>query len=164
MRLVANTYVVRTDAERVGGQGKIVKAIDGDDGAHVALKLISRRDADETQKVFFRREVEALYLLDHPNIVSLLAFGEDEHEDAFYLVMPCFDKNLPDALPADGELGWDDFAEQWGLPLVEALAHAHQRDVVHRDVKPANILIAEDGTPKLADFGSARFVARCSRS
>jgi hypothetical protein len=45
---VANRYVVRTDAERIGGQGKIVKAIDGDDGAQVALKLISRGDADET--------------------------------------------------------------------------------------------------------------------
>jgi hypothetical protein len=153
---VANRYVVRTDAERIGGQGKIVKAIDGDDGAQVALKLIFRRDADETQKVFFRREVEALYLLDHPNIVSLRAFGEDEHEDAFYLVMPWFDKNLSEVLPADGDLGWDDFAEKWGLPLVEALAHAHQRDVVHRDVKPANILIAEDGTPKLADFGISK--------
>jgi hypothetical protein len=153
---VANRYVVRTDAERVGGQAKIVKAVDGDDGAQVALKLISRRDADETQRVFFRREVEALYLLEHPNIVSLRAFGEDEHEDAFYLVMPWFDKNLPEVLPADGDLGWDDFAEQWGLPLVEALAHAHQRDVVHRDVKPANILIAEDGTPKLADFGISK--------
>lgn len=156
MRLVATRYLVKTDAERVGGQGKIVRAIDGEDGAEVALKLISRRDADETQRVFFRREVEALHLLDHPNIVSLRAFGEDDHEDAFYLVMPWFDKNLPAVLPTDGDLGWDDFAERWGLPLVEALAHAHQRDVVHRDVKPANILIAEDGTPKLADFGISK--------
>ncbi|GLI00954.1 hypothetical protein Pa4123_62300 [Phytohabitans aurantiacus] len=154
--MVANRYVVKTDAERVGGQGKIVKAVDGNDGAHVALKLISRRDADETQKVFFRREVEALYRLDHPNIVSLLAFGEDDREDAFYLVMPWFDRNLVDLLQSDGELGWDDFVEQWGLPLVEALAHAHERDVVHRDVKPANILIDEDGTPKLADFGISK--------
>ncbi|WP_148083641.1 bifunctional serine/threonine-protein kinase/DEAD/DEAH box helicase [Micromonospora sp. Llam0] len=153
---MANRYLVNTDAERIGGQGKIVKAIDGSDGTQVALKLISRRDADEIQKVFFRREVEALYLLDHPNIVSLLAFGEDEHEDAFYLVMPWIDKNLLGVLPSDGELGWDDFAEQWGLPLVEALAHAHQRDVVHRDVKPANILIDQDGTPKLADFGISK--------
>jgi hypothetical protein len=145
-----------TDDERIGGQAKIVKATDGTDGARVALKLISRRDADETQRVFFRREVDALYLLDHPNIVSLRDFGEDDDADAFYLAMPWFDRNLLDVLPKDGDLGWDDFAEQWGLPLVEALAHAHQRDVVHRDVKPANILIAEDGTPKLADFGISK--------
>ncbi|MER6828837.1 AAA domain-containing protein [Streptosporangium sp. NPDC000563] len=153
---MANRYVVGADAERIGGQGKIVKAIDGGDGTQVALKLISRRDADEIQKEYFRRDVEALYLLDHPNIVSLRDFGEDEDEDAFYLVMPWFDKNLPEVLPADGDLGWDDFADQWGLPLVEALAHAHQRDVVHRDVTPSNILIAEDGTPKLADFGISK--------
>lgn len=157
MRVVANRYVVTTDAERIGGQGKIVKAIDGDDGgAKVALKLIPRHDADETQRVFFRREVEALYRLDHPNIVSLRDCGEDEDEDEFYLVMPWFEKNLLEKLPADGDLGWDDFVEQWGLPLVEALAHAHERDVVHRDVKPKNILIAEDGTPKLADFGISK--------
>jgi hypothetical protein len=156
LRLVANRYAVSDGAERIGGQGKIVKAIDGDDGTQVALKLISRREADEIQKEYFRREVEALYLLDHPNIVSLRTFGEDENEDAFYLVMPWLDKNLPEVLPADGDLGWDDFADQWGLPLVEALAHAHQRDVVHRDVKPENILIAEDGTPKLADFGISK--------
>ncbi|WP_144127956.1 AAA domain-containing protein [Catellatospora sichuanensis] len=154
---MAERYVVKTDKERSGGQAKILKAIDTEgDGAVVALKLISRADADEIQRVFFRREVDALYLLDHPNIVSLIAFGEDEAEDAFYLVMPWFDRNLLSVLPADGDLGWDDFAEQWGLPLVEALAHAHERDVVHRDVKPANILIAEDGTPKLADFGISK--------
>ncbi|WP_067481883.1 AAA domain-containing protein [Actinomadura hibisca] len=153
---MADRYVVGTEPERIGGQGKILKAFDAVDGAQVALKLISRHEADEIQKEYFRRDVEALYLLDHPNIVSLRAFGEDEHEDAFYLVMPWFDKNLPGVLPEDGDLGWDDFAEQWGLPLVEALAHAHQRDVVHRDVKPANILIAEDGTPKLADFGISK--------
>ncbi|RNH98227.1 hypothetical protein EEZ25_27065 [Micromonospora aurantiaca] len=156
MRLVANRYLVKTDAERIGGQGKIVEAIDGEDGAQVALKLISRREADATQRAFFRREVDALYRLDHPNIVSLRGFGEDEQQDAFYLVMPWFDKNLLQELAAEEDLGWDDFADRWGLPLVEALAHAHERDVVHRDVKPANILIAEDGSPKLADFGISK--------
>lgn len=83
MRLVADRYLVRTDAERIGGQGRIVEAIDGEDGARVALKLISQRDADATQRAFFRREVEALYRLDHPNIVSLHDFGDDEQQDAF---------------------------------------------------------------------------------
>ncbi|MFF5291922.1 serine/threonine-protein kinase [Paractinoplanes globisporus] len=154
---MANRYLVNTDAEQIGGQGTIVKAIDGrDNGAPVALKFISRRDADETQRAFFRREVEALHRLDHPNIVSLRDAGEDEQRDAFFLVMPWFDRNLLQVLAAEGELGWDDFADQWGLALAEALAHAHERDVVHRDVKPANILVGEDGTLKLADFGISK--------
>lgn len=112
MRLVANRYAVNTDDERIGGQGKIVQAVDGRSGGHVALKLISRRDADQTQKTFFRREVDALYRLDHPNIVSLLDFGEDENEDAFYLAMPWFEKNLLEELPGpEDDFGWDDFAE-----------------------------------------------------
>jgi serine/threonine-protein kinase len=83
LQLVADRYLVNTDAEQVGGQGTIVKAIDGrDNGAPVALKFISRRDADETQRAFFRREVEALHRLDHPNIVSLRDAGEDELRDA----------------------------------------------------------------------------------
>lgn len=49
--------------------------------------------------------------------------------------MPWFDKNLLQELAAEEDLGWDDFADRWGLPLVDALAHAHERDVVHRDVK-----------------------------
>lgn len=122
MRLAANRYVVNTDDERIGGQGKIVKAVDGSDGTHVALKLISRRDADQTQKTFFLREVDTLYLLDHPNIVSLLDFGEDETEDTFCLVIPWFEQNLLQVLPGPEEdFGWDAFAERWGLPLVEAL-------------------------------------------
>lgn len=157
MQLVADRYLVNADGEQVGGQGTIVKAIDGrDNGAPVALKFISRRDADETQRAFFRREVEALHRLDHPNIVSLRDAGEDDQRDAFFLVMPWFDRNLLQVLAAEGELGWDDFADQWGLALADALAHAHERDVVHRDVKPANILVGEDGTPKLADFGISK--------
>jgi serine/threonine protein kinase len=156
LRVVADRYVVKPDEERRGGQGTVLKALDSRGDGLVALKLISRRDADETQKVFFRREVEALYRLDHPNIVSLVDFGDDDGEDAFYLAMPWIDGNLLDILAAEEDLGWDDFAEKWGLPLIDALAHAHERDVVHRDVKPANILIDKDGTPKLGDFGISK--------
>jgi serine/threonine protein kinase len=92
----------------------------------VALKLISRHDADETQRAFFLREIDALQRLDHPNIVSLRDAGEDEEQDAFYLAMPWFEKNLSQELAEVEDLGWDDFADQWGVPLVDALAHAHE--------------------------------------
>nr|WP_274542856.1 serine/threonine-protein kinase [Rhodococcus opacus] len=156
MRVVADRYVVVHDSERSGGQSTVVKATDTVTAAHVALKLIPRHDADPTQKVFFRREVDALGRLTHPNIVSLLDYGEDEGEDAFFLVFEWFEKNLLASLPSLDDFGWDDFIEHWGMPLIDALAYAHERDVVHRDVKPSNVLVGDDLTPRLADFGISK--------
>lgn len=169
MRVVADRYVVMpkekqrgggaftvVGEQREGGASRVVKAIDQQTAEVVAVKLISRADADDTHRVFFQREVEALERLTHPNIVSLLDHGEDETEDAFYLVFPWVDKRLRDVLPPPEDFGWDDFANTYGLALLDALAYAHQRDVVHRDVKPANILIGDDQTPLLADFGISK--------
>lgn len=162
MRIVAERFVVMPDVERSGGQSTVVKAMDAKTGEPVALKLISRRDADAIQREFFRREVTALSRLTHPNIVSLVDYGEDENEDAFYLVFQWFEKNLVDALPAPDDFGWDDFIDHWGMPLIDALAYAHERDVVHRDVKPANVLVGDDLTPRLADFGISKLRSQIS--
>ncbi|MFF1873007.1 AAA domain-containing protein [Kitasatospora herbaricolor] len=162
MRIVAERFMVVPDVERSGGQSTVVKAIDGTTGESVALKLISRRNADAVQREFFQREVTALSRLTHPNIVSLVDYGEDEHEDAFYLVFRWFEKNLIDVLPEPDDFGWDDFIDHWGMPLIDALAYAHERDVVHRDVKPANVLVGDDLTPRLADFGISKLRSHIS--
>jgi AAA domain/Protein kinase domain len=157
MRAVADRYVVMPNEQQRGnGTSRVVKAIDQQTAAVVAVKLIPRADTDETHRVFFQREVEALQRLTHPNIVSLLDHGEDDREDAFYLVFPWVEKRLRDVLPPPDEFGWDDFANAYGLTLVDALAYAHERDVVHRDVKPNNILISDHQTPLLADFGISK--------
>lgn len=157
MQAVADRYVVMPNEQQRGdGASRVVKAIDQRTAALVAVKLIPRADTDETHRVFFQREVEALQRLTHPNIVSLLDHGEDESEDAFYLVFPWVEKRLRDVLPPPEDFGWDDFANAYGLALVDALAYAHERDVVHRDVKPSNILISDDQTPLLADFGISK--------
>jgi serine/threonine protein kinase len=159
MRVVASRYVVMPEdqqpggEQRVGGASRVVKAIDQQTAGVVAVKLILGADADDTHRVFFQREVEALGRLTHRNIVSLLDHGEDGDEDAFYLVFPWVEKRLREVLPPPEDFGWDDFANTYGLALLDALAYAHERDVVHRDVKPANILISDDQTPLLADFG-----------
>ncbi|WP_255433242.1 AAA domain-containing protein [Amycolatopsis sp. WAC 01375] len=145
---------------REGGASTVVKATDHLTGHQVAVKLIPRADADQTHRVFFRREVEALQRLNHPNIVSLTDHGEDDGENAFYLVFPWLQETLRDALPPAEDIGWDDFADRWALPLADALAHAHERDVVHRDVKPANILVGAEGQPMLADFGISKIRSR----
>ncbi|WP_228834564.1 AAA domain-containing protein [Nocardia abscessus] len=157
MRVVADRYVVMPNEQQRGdGASRVVKSIDQQTATVVAVKLIPRADTDETHRVFFQREVEALQRLNHPNIVSLLNHGEDAAEDAFYLVFPWVQQRLRDVLPPPEDFGWDDFANSYGLPLADALAYAHERDVVHRDVKPANILVSEDQTPLLADFGISK--------
>jgi len=162
MRVVAGRYVVMPEdqqpggAQRVGGASRVVKAIDQQTAGVVAVKLILRADADDTHRVFFQREVEALGRLTHRNIVSLLDHGEDAGEDSFFLVFPWVEKRLRDVLPPPEDFGWDDFANTYGLALLDALAYAHERDVVHRDVKPANILVSDDQTPLLADFGISK--------
>ncbi|MFE0025102.1 AAA domain-containing protein [Amycolatopsis sp. NPDC059021] len=160
LRTVADRYVILPQLGREGGASTVVKATDGETGRQVAVKLIPRVDTDRTHRVFFRREVEALGRLSHPNIVSLLDYGEDDGEDAFYLVFPWLEQGLREVLPPGDEIGWDDFADRWALPLADALAYAHERDVVHRDVKPANILVNDEGEPLLADFGISKIRSR----
>jgi KaiC/GvpD/RAD55 family RecA-like ATPase len=165
MRAVADRYVVMPDEQqRGGGASRVVKCIDQQTATVVAVKLIPRADTDETHRMFFQREVEALQRLNHPNIVSLLDHGQDPSEDAFYLVFPWVQLLLRDVLPPPENFGWDDFANSYGLPLADALAYAHERDVVHRDVKPANILISEDKAPLLADFGISKIRSHLTES
>lgn len=165
VRVVADRYVVMpSEQQRGDGPSRVVKSLDHQTGTTVAVKLVPRADTDETHRLFFQREVEALQRLDHPNIVALLDHGEDASEDAFYLVFPWMEQRLRDVLPAPDEFGWDDFANSFGLTLVDALAYAHERDVVHRDVKPDNILVNDDQTPLLADFGISKIRSRLTES
>lgn len=176
MRVVADRYVVMPEEQqpggvftvageqREGGVSRVVKAFDHQTAGVVAVKLISRADTDDTHRVFFHREVEALERLTHRNIVSLLNHGEDSAEDAFYLVFPWVEKRLREVLPPPEDFGWDDFANTYGLALLDALAYAHERDVVHRDVKPSNILVSDDRTPLLADFGISKIRSHLTES
>ncbi len=107
--------------------------------------------ADDLRR--FERELDALEALDHPAVVALRGHGV--HDGHPFLVLERCDGGCLATVLADGPLGPDRAAEL-GADLAEGLAHAHARGVVHRDVKPANVLLVEDGTPKLADFGIAR--------
>ncbi len=139
-----------------GGMGVVWKALDTDLNRHVALKLLpADLTADPERRLRFRREAQAAAALGHPNIAVIHQVGE--HEGSPFIAMELLQgKSLRDRLAA-GPLGlraWIGVA----LPLAEALAHAHRHGVVHRDLKPDNVMITADGQVKILDFGLAKLV------
>jgi serine/threonine protein kinase len=128
-------------------------ATDQRTGRPAAVKVLHAVGADAA--VRFDRELVALESLDHPAIVRLLDHGV--HDDAPFLVLERVEGgSLADRL-RDGPLGVD-AATALGAVLADALAHAHGRGIVHRDVSPGNVLLDGDDQPHLADFGIARLV------
>ncbi len=150
------------DTPLVGGMASIYKARDLEKDELVAIKRFDRdKHLPEIEAEAFRRELEALRNLIHPNILKIRDSGEVAHGHPF-LVLEWMSHDLIEhrRRGATAFSGWDDFAEQIGIPLVEALAHAHANGYCHRDVKPANVLVDHDGTVKLADFGISK-LKRC---
>ena len=119
----------------------------------VAIKLMADTLADDERWLArFRREARAAAALSHPHIVKVFDFGLEEHRP--YLVMAHVPGgSLRDRLQDGGELP---DAERLARELLGALAHVHAAGIVHRDVKPGNILLDEHGSSQLTDFGIAR--------
>src|SRR5690606_38556649 len=114
------------------------------------------RDMDEIAWQRFQREAEALKWLDHPNIVRLRDTFRDA--DFEYIVMEyVYGGSLFDRLKREGRLPLQE-ALTIAAQLAGALDHAHARGIIHRDVKPSNIMLALDCVPRLADFGVARLL------
>lgn len=142
-----------------GGMAQVYLARDIRLGRDVAVKVLDRKLADRPGfRERFMREARLAASLDHPNIVPLYDFGD---EDALFLVMPFISGgSLQDILPRaplqTGEV------VTYGSQIADALDYAHQRKVVHRDVKPANMLIHSDGRLMLSDFGLAKIVSQAN--
>jgi len=141
-----------------GAMGIVYKALDPDIGREVAIKTI-RFDAmsDETDKDElmrrFVREAQAVGKLEHPNIVTIYDVGKED--DLTYIVMQYIEgESLKNVITGEKKYSAEEIV---GLTnrLCQALDYAHQKGVVHRDVKPANILIDNNGVPYLVDFGVA---------
>ncbi len=152
---IADRYAAIRGSHRQGGQGDVFKAVDLDSGKEVAVKVIPGTK-DAVNAIFFTRETDALARLDHPNVARLLDKGFDAQRGDYYIVLEWIPDSLTEWLAALGEPpGWDDLCETIGLPLSSALAHAHANGVLHRDIKPTNVLWDGHG-PLLADFGISK--------
>jgi serine/threonine protein kinase len=136
-----------------GGFGVVYEAWDGRLERPVAVKAIDPGGAESCGRVL--REAQAAARLNHPGIVTLYEMGEEE--GSALLVTELVDGATLDQLSRDGALADREIGEI-GADLCEALDHAHSRGVVHRDIKPQNVLVTDDGEPraKLMDFGVAR--------
>jgi serine/threonine-protein kinase len=156
-RLVGDRYRL-AEVIGVGGMATVHRAIDTKADRSVAIKLLRREViADTDIAMRFRREALAATVLRHPNIVGCLETGTDDGQP--FLVMELIDgEDLAARLRRLGRLSPSE-AARIGLDVARALGVAHIRGIVHRDVKPGNILLARDGRAMVTDFGIARLAA-----
>jgi len=141
-----------------GGMGVVYRAVDLELGRQVALKLLAPHlGGDPREEERFLEEARAAAALDHPNIGMVLEIGE--HQGRRFLAMPLYDgETLEQRLARVDEHGPLSIPEVLALAsqLAAALAAAHAAGVVHRDLKPGNVLLTREGRLKLLDFGLAR--------
>src|SRR5579872_1060665 len=168
-------FVLRSEIGR-GGMGIVYEALQVSLNRRVALKVLhAGRQLDPRSIVRFRQEAEAAASLTHPNLVPIYATGEEA--GVYYYAMELIEGPSLDRLLRAGDR---QSVEAAGHPVFNsppatsdefnriarimsgaaaALHYAHERGVIHRDVKPSNLLLAADGTLRVGDFGLARFVA-----
>lgn len=140
----------------VGGMAVVYKAYDNIEDRIVAVKILKEEyNANEEFLRRFRNESKAIAVLSHPNIVKVfdVSFGVNIQ----YIVMEYIDGiTLKEFIAQEGSLNWKD-AVHLTVQILRGLQHAHDKGIVHRDVKPQNIMVLRDGTIKVTDFGIARF-------
>jgi serine/threonine protein kinase len=139
-----------------GGMGAVYLARRQDGGPPVALKvMLPKMEVDEAVQEIFVREIEVTRALRHPNVVALLDFGR--HEGRFYFALEYCAGGSVEALRVrlGGRVPLASML-RIAVDALEGLAAAHESGFVHRDIKPDNVLLSEDGAARLADFGLAK--------
>ncbi|MBV9578226.1 MAG: protein kinase [Chloroflexi bacterium] len=158
-RVLGGRYRLVREIAR-GGMAAVWEAEDALLDRRVAVKLLHAQFADEPEFLErFRREARAAARLSHPNIVPIYDVGEDAETRTPYIVMELVDGgNLKDRIRQAAPLP-DAEIRTIGAIVATALDYAHRRGLIHRDVKPQNVLLGEDGRPRLTDFGIAQALA-----
>ncbi len=135
-----------------GGHATVFAATEEQFGRTVAVKVLHHVDAVGRRR--FEREQVAMGQLSHPNIIVPYSSGYTEDGSPYLILEYLAGGSIADHVEHHGPVDWLT-AIDWILPIVDALGHAHERSILHRDVKPENILLTADGVSKLADFGIA---------
>lgn len=140
----------------IGGMAYVLKAIDlKQEGRPVAIKILNQEfNGDENAVKRFVNESEAVAMVDSPNIVKI--YDVAISENLKYIVMEFVDGiTLKDYIDKVGALGWKE-AVHYVRQILNALSHAHEKGIIHRDIKPQNVMLLRDGTVKVTDFGIAK--------
>ena len=141
-----------------GGMGEVYRAEDTTLGREVALKVLPAEMAEDPERLArFEREAKTLAALDHPNIVHIYSVETAATDDGpirFLTMQLVQGRRLSELIPSSGLPLKRIF--ELAIPLAEALAGAHEKGVVHRDLKPDNIMVTETGRVKVLDFGLAK--------
>ncbi len=138
-----------------GGMGTVYEGVHQETGEPAAVKLLSAALAQEEGfRSRFEIEIETLRKLNHPNIVRLFGFGQQEGH-LFYSMELVDGNSLEEELRRGRQFDWREVT-RIAIEICRALRHAHDRGIIHRDIKPGNLLMTADGHVKLSDFGIAR--------
>jgi tRNA A-37 threonylcarbamoyl transferase component Bud32 len=145
----------------IGGMGTVYKARDTHLDREVALKLL-REDlgAEFDQAARLQQEARVAASVNHPNVIQVFSSGTDHGK--FYLVMELVDRGSLDDLIEERKQLPEDLVVQTGIQVAKGLRAAYAKGLIHRDVKPANILFADEHTAKIGDFGLAGVAAEQS--
>ena len=140
-----------------GGMGEVYRARDAKLGRDVAIKVLPSSLSENTDRLNrFEQEAQAAGALNHPNILSIYHIGT--HDGAPYIVSELLEGETLRERMAGGALSHRK-AIDYGLQIAKGLAAAHEKGIVHRDIKPDNIFITDDGRVKILDFGLAKLTA-----
>ena len=161
-QLISGRYRVQS-LIGTGGMANVYKAYDEESQRVVALKVLKEEHRSDMEFVRrFEREAQAVLMLSHENIVRSYDVGEDG--DISYIVLEYVaGKTLKEIIKDEGPLP-PKVAVNYACQVLDALSHAHERGIIHRDVKPQNVIITLRGKAKLTDFGIARDAAATTRT
>jgi serine/threonine-protein kinase len=144
-----------------GANGRVVRAHDPLIGRSVAIKLFPKEYASAEARPRFVQEARVVGQISHPYIITVHDMGIDEASSTPYLVMEFVEGQPLDRILEKGSIP-SQKASAWAADVATALGVAHRKGIIHGDVKPANILVTDEGRVKLMDFGMARLSRRDS--
>jgi serine/threonine protein kinase/photosystem II stability/assembly factor-like uncharacterized protein len=142
-----------------GGMGVVYRARDEELNREVAVKMLAAGMLDHLGKDHLLREAQTASALNHPNVCTIYQIGRVD--DGFYLVMELVEGQPLNELARNTKLTTE-AVTRYGVQIADALAHAHDRQIIHRDLKGANVVVTHDGRVKVLDFGLARRLDRAT--